>query len=291
MPVRKRYYHENFPAYIEFMNKLYESGVLSTEALSLSREELISQDRVSLVHHYIEWEHETSMLNADPEKIYYTPIILDLDGDVSNGYYSLCDSPEGAAYANFCIPSAAEEKAEAIIRLFDYIYTEEYAVLSSDGVEGKGYIIDENGYYEKIDTENKIESFSLFTASVGLKALPPVGIHPGKVAPYAENATASQKNRCDFTYRYSKEIYPVSYANKKIMYGALDLAIPTDEELEYIIEVEQVLYTYAEELISDLILGNKSLDDLPKYQQELEKLGLTEYLKIVQTMRDRCLGK
>lgn len=49
--------------------------------------------------------------------------------------------------------------------------------------------------------------------------------------------------------------------------------LTTDEEQETLNEITNTLETYAKELLVDLILGNKSLDDLATYQAELEKLG------------------
>ena len=68
-------------------------------------------------------------------------------------------------------------------------------------------------------------------------------------------------------------------------------ATATDEEAAVISETQNQLETYASELLADLILGNKSLDNLEEYQQELNDLGLQEYLQVRQARRDRILGK
>ena len=75
-------------------------------------------------------------------------------------------------------------------------------------------------------------------------------------------------------------------------FGALSLklALPTTEEMEKTGEIENVLTTYMKELLTDLVLGNRSIDDLPSYIEELESLGLTEYLEIMQARRDRFVA-
>ena len=75
-------------------------------------------------------------------------------------------------------------------------------------------------------------------------------------------------------------------------YGALSLklALPTTEEMEKIGEIENVLTTYMAELLTDLVLGNRSIDDLPACLEELESLGLTDYLEIMQARRDRFVA-
>lgn len=68
------------------------------------------------------------------------------------------------------------------------------------------------------------------------------------------------------------------------------LAMASEEEVAVIERTENVLSTYASELLTDLILGNKSLDNLPEYQKEMEELGLLEYLDVMQARRNRILG-
>ena len=67
-------------------------------------------------------------------------------------------------------------------------------------------------------------------------------------------------------------------------------ALPTDEELEIVDEYRTVLETYASELLTDLILGRKSLDDLDKYIAEMEGLGLNEYCDMVAARYNRAIG-
>jgi hypothetical protein len=45
--------------------------------------------------------------------------------------------------------------------------------------------------------------------------------------------------------------------------------------------------TYAKELLADLTLEEKSMDDYPAYLQEPENLGLKDYTNIMQARRDR----
>ena len=60
--------------------------------------------------------------------------------------------------------------------------------------------------------------------------------------------------------------------------------------MEKIGEIENVLTTYMKELLTDLVLGHRSINDLPAYLEELESLGLTDYLEIMQARRDRYVA-
>ena len=66
-----------------------------------------------------------------------------------------------------------------------------------------------------------------------------------------------------------------------------ELAIASDDEKEIIDDVGEQLSTYASELLVDLILGRKSLDDMDTYRSELEQIGLKEYMEVVQAQRTR----
>ena len=94
-------------------------------------------------------------------------------------------------------------------------------------------------------------------------------------------------NKANWNYNFYTELYPLADQVETTSYS---LAIATDEESEIISEKEEQLRTYASELISDLIMGNKSLDDLPEYQKELEDLGLLEYMEVMQARRDRIVA-
>ncbi len=54
--------------------------------------------------------------------------------------------------------------------------------------------------------------------------------------------------------------------------------------------LETVLDTYSSELLVDMILGRKSIDDLDQYIEEMKALGLDEYLAVYQARHDRFLA-
>ena len=228
------FYHENFPAYIEYMKSLYDCGVYDTIAMA--------------------------------------------DGD------SLT-SENKASYGQWLIPKSCD-KVEAVMRLMDYVYTDEYAVICQLGLEGTGHEIDENGNYVTKWIEGDRDSNSLRGTGLALYALPSIYVYPAVAPIYDEEK--------DLPYIIPKNIWHYKlcteyFPNMDYSTGH-QLAMASEEEVAVIERTENVLSTYASELLTDLILGNKSLNNLPEYQKEMEELGLLEYLNVMQARRNRILG-
>ncbi len=276
------FYHENFPAYIEYMKSLYDCGVYDTIAMA-DGDSLTSENKASGVYSYTTWPTESGI--AGVEGVQYMPVIVEADGDISNGFHMSVDPFEGTTYGQWLIPKSCD-KVEAVMRLMDYVYTDEYAVICQLGLEGTGHEIDENGNYVTKWIEGDRDSNSLRGTGLALYALPSIYVYPAVAPIYDEEKDLPYiipKNI--WHYKLCTEYFPnVDYSTGH------QLAMASEEEVAVIERTENVLSTYASELLTDLILGNKSLNNLPEYQKEMEELGLLEYLNVMQARRNRILG-
>ena len=54
--------------------------------------------------------------------------------------------------------------------------------------------------------------------------------------------------------------------------------------------METVLDSYSNELLVDLILGNRPLEKLDEYIEEMKSLGLDEYIQVFQARHDRFIA-
>jgi len=79
------------------------------------------------------------------------------------------------------------------------------------------------------------------------------------------------------------------YAKHQIA-GAGEWAKATDEETERWNEVATTVDTYVSELVMGLITGQKSLDDLQTYIDEVNALGLADMVEIKQAQYDRYVA-
>lgn len=65
------------------------------------------------------------------------------------------------------------------------------------------------------------------------------------------------------------------------------MAVPTKEEQIRLAELETNFKTFSKELATDLMLGNRSLDDWDTHIQQLKEAGLDEIMEIYQARFDR----
>ena len=163
-------------------------------------------------------------------------------------------------------------------------------MLDQYGIEGESYEYDENGNIVLLSKEEEGDERipgTLADASIGLYALPRMVVYPAVVERVNAGDPPYMQAKQEWRYNFFTELYPI--ADPVYDWGLW--ATATDEEAAVISETQNQLETYASELLADLILGNKSLDNLEEYQQELNDLGLQEYLQVRQAHRDRILGK
>lgn len=283
------FHHENFAAYIEYMNSLYNAGLISADSLSTTRNEMISQNRAAVATGYAYQDGialEDNLLDADTTKSYYVPAMMDVDGSLENGFTVELDSISGTSYCQYFVPKASE-KAEAVVRLMDYIYTDEYAILNEMGLEGKSYEYDKDGNIVELTGAGFVggdDAVSFRNTRAGLYALPSL-LTTARVMPrYTPDSAQYVIDKALWVYNFRMEQFPHA---DQIVYTKQVLAMPTEEESAFLAEYLNLLQTYAQELLVDLIVGNKSLDNLDDYLKEFDELGLAEYIKIQQTRLDR----
>ena len=143
-----------------------------------------------------------------------------------------------------------------------------YAMLDQYGIEGESYEYDENGNIVLLSGEvegNESIPGTLADASIGLYALPRMVVYHAVVERVNAGDPPYMQAKQEWRYNFFTELYPI--ADPVYDWGLW--ATATDEEAAVISETQNQLETYASELLADLILGNKSLDNLEEYQQEL----------------------
>lgn len=286
--VYSNFYHENFPAYIEYMQQLYKEDLIDTATLtdtSTFDNAIQTENRASINFGYA-WYEGFEKNCSDPDAL-YLPTWIDLDG-LENGFHAL-DDPRVNTYCQYMVPSSTKHPEE-VLRLFDFVYTDEYAALATYGIENVGYTVSDSGVYIPAvipgDADTYDPRYGLAWTNFSIMALPNMRTLPEYRVLKPDNVTELTKLKKEAFYDWNYNLLP--YANIECVFD--QIAIETDEEAETIGQIEEQLNTYAEELLVDLILGRRSLDDMETYLGELEKLGLQEYMSIKQARRDRYVA-
>ena len=89
----------------------------------------------------------------------------------------------------------------------------------------------------------------------------------------------------------AKSDYTLSCINDpehRLLHDENGYAVPTAEEIDRTNEISTDLRTYSAELLTKLIMGEKSLEDWDSYIADLKELGLDDLIAINQARYDRA---
>lgn len=301
------FYNENLVPYLEFMKKLYDLGLYDTSAMVTTdmTHELITSNRAAVTFDYAVWtDYEKQIIQ---EEALYVPFILDVDGDLNNGFNAYADVST-TTYNQYFVTSACKHP-EAVGKLMDYIYTDHYALLGTVGTP-ETYTLDEQGnvtknnmtdiynsYIEQYGEDEGAKQYkyryaSLFQASVGLYALPPMNANNYIGYEIVDPAQEADTDPIYLTkakiIKQFNDAYLIDPDACWIQSNVSLMASATDEEREIVNEFSTDLDTYASELITNIILGRQSIDELEAGIKVMEEMGLTTYINIQQARYDRA---
>ncbi len=289
--VQSNFYNPELVTYLEYMKKLYDNGLYDTSAFSGDQfsSELITANKAAVVFNYATWSDYEKQIAV--EGVQYTPFILDLDGDLSNGWYAQGDNSSMTFNQHFVTSSC--KNPEAAAKLFDFVYSDEYTRLCA-GVEGVTYTLDEKGIVNPIDVgpqptdpeeleAYKIKYTSLIDTSMGLYGLPCMRVLPS----FIDEVNPNDEEYIQVKSRAVKEIK--THMSTCDFQPVTPLALSTDEENEQMIRLTEVLNTYASEMLVDIIFGERDIDTLSEGVADLEELGLTDLMNITQARYDRAM--
>lgn len=259
--------HENFPAYIEFIRKCLENGVMTEDSIS-DRNAVDTEGRTAIK--FSQFAADTSSMGDDD----YAWILCDYDGDYTNGICVQIERIEPSCHMSYGVTSACENP-EAVMRMMDYIYSDEYAMLYRYGVEGSGYTVDSDGVVTSLYDVNNDDTWGL--NNVGLQySIPSVVVTKERVTRVNEDMPeeGGRRDRYAAGYDFFHEIYPYTKTYVEIFPSA------TEEEQEIIDMYQNALDTYQSEALMALILGERSVDEIPDMIEEMEGMGIREVLEV-----------
>jgi len=324
-------YHENFPAYIEALQKLYEAGCMDlsvaegdiTTALIYSNRGMTQNGYAC--PYWVEQNIAGYEATAD-----YQAVFIDDDKDLTTGWYCYRDGAN-VAYGG---PSVnAEADLEAVATWMDWFYTEESRILMSYGLEGIHWEMGEdgepvsgvegltynlvNGEREPIsyaDDEARGAAYAAAGAALGLDALGDLEYRGANLGMQScVNANCWPHVRCwnenydnamkgwlaseeEGSYGMKGYAQTMDLDAKYMQYGKSAIAgngewaSRTSEETEKWNEVYTTVETYISELIMGLVTGQKSLDDLQTYIDEVNSLGLSDLYEIRKAQHERYMA-
>lgn len=281
------YLTENVKAYISYMQKLVQAGLVDTSDQSAQKK---AENKVAGMSNWATetWEEPAVQVKEGEPAPYFLPMMA----TAMEGVTPLTPLQRGYQVGSYGFAFTSECKdLKAAGALLDYLSTEEYAQLTEFGIEDYTFTQDEKGNKAKIKSgSDEILVMANLPALWSNNSVLPrrelnnraeelvVITEAGREMGYPEKGF---QEKADFV----KQVYASGKGFSSDPES--DFAIPTLEELEKTASIERDLKTYSEELLTKLILGQQSMDDWDKFMEDLKRLGLDEMITINQARYDR----
>lgn len=276
------WYQEGWKDYLTYVKKLNDAGVLEmTSAMNT----LETENKLIGKTNWVSRNATFTVPEGQPDPL-YTPVMIKPYED--KPAYIITQSGVDVSTRAFAI-NAKTDKVEAIARLLDFTFTEDYTLL------GEGAHPELEGITWKVDPETGLmivadpveDNFDNLAAISGKnyalwnESLPKRSTYTDRKAAQLTWAKPNQ----DFMASEYGFGYP--YIRTKTARAAM-CSISTEEEAELIADYTTDLETYMSELATKLVLGEKSFDDWDSYLKDMEKLGLSKVLEVYQSRYDRA---
>ncbi len=250
------WYQEGIKDYFKYLNQLANDGILDPALIGATTSDLqnqkMAENKVAATYTYAMQAWLEPSVNADTE-VYYQPI-APVQG-VNGITPSLGIEPSELTSNRWAFTKACTNQ-EAAGALMDAFYCAETEVLDTWGIEGQTYeVVDgkkqyypgvDNAHWEECSKDGRIHGDWLW----GNAAFPKIR--------FAAMETEIEE-RGGGKAEFQKEI--IDYKNTFPLGNDSYMALPTPEQLERKSELRTDLDTYCKELASQLIMGQKSMDD------------------------------
>ena len=314
------FYQEGFKPYVEFVQKMVNAGVLSLadngSLYTTDTQSIIAQNTVGAMYYQTKLLDTRDELTGD-ENCKYVPIsIQGVDdifptcrGDyaltVYNGYYAFMNTVD----------------KEAAAKLLDFCFTPEYWRWNRDGIEGRDWEYDENGNVTSLTpgmTADEMIAAGLGSGRFYMDraVMPTLDISRTYATYNGEKIGTFESVEALKDSAYGKNVLAKAEKNDKKTDGRMVernllnweqleqknatmfqtnvntyLALPTDDEVKTLAEYESELKTAMNELFVNLIRGDKDIEKLDEYLDELRAMGLDEVIGVYQSRYDRFCGR
>ena len=255
------------------MNRWYAEGLIAPDYLTdrnIDARHLEDQDGASFMWSAsnCDWQNKNNTIST-PD---WRPILP--PKNVYTGEDGFVNVSASSLYGSYSIITDANGKADLAVKWFNYLWSDEGALLTSMGVEGETYYWDENGDAKFI--ESFIDGGNWYQNT---KAY---GIDPGRVprvsTMYFSKAQAAGYG--DVINEAAAKVVPyvqTSFPNY----------VPNDAEEMTISMYETDIKTYVQEMIHKFITGSEPMENFDAFVAQLNGMGLDDVLAIRQAQYDR----
>ena len=277
------WYQDGIKEYFTYMNRLVNEGIMDPSLIGTTTSDLqdqkMAENKVGATYSYAMQAWLEPSVNADTE-VYFQPIaaLQAVDGITP----SIGIEPPEFVTGRWGATKACTN-LEAAAALIDVVYCADAETLYNWGIEGQTYeVVDgEKQYLPNIDNahwEDCSKSGNIIGSWLLGATFPRI-----RFAAMETEIESCGGGKAEF----QKEI--IDHEPRFALGNECYFAQPTTEQLERKAAIQTDLDTYSKELATQLILGQKPIDDWDTYMEELKELGLDEMLEIDQDLYARFL--
>ncbi len=249
---------------LTFLNKMYTEKLVDTEYPTLDNKQWqarVTNEQSGVLH---DWVSRIDFFNQLLEKTNpegkFTALLPPTQGDVPVGtWYQMTRARDDGAAAI----SKASKNKEAVIKMFDYIFSDEGMLLTNFGLEGDTYTMESGDpvYTDKIlkNSDGKAPQIAL----------------------YSEALTIDWPMVQDM--RYEKQLLsPEAGAARDKYEPIIRKSFPklkfTDAERSEISAKMGDITTYKDEMMDKFITGTEPISNFDNFVQQLKTMGIDEVL-------------
>lgn len=274
---------ESYKEALTFMNKCYTEGILDNEYIITSAQDwksnlssgkyLFYYDNPTFINSF-----NTTLKGTDPDaRIEPIPLLKNSAGDyVSYGYADHTFNEYGF--------STDIENPELAIKFFDWLYSEEGALLMNYGIEGEDYEITDGTphFTQSLISDYSAKSSDPYYAAASEKGFGLLFFTPAWYSHAQNDFMTSAPD--DVTAQYINTVYTDQ------MDSILDQPVQppyTDTEAEEIQKVKQNIEDYSTTEINQFVTGERSLDEFDDFVKELKAKGADDLVRIANEAETR----
>lgn len=269
---------DSYKEALAFLNKCYTEGILDNEYIITSAQDwksglasgkyLFYYDNPTFINSF-----NTTLQETNPDaRIEPIPLLKNSDGNIISYGFANHTFNEYAFSANI-------ENPELAIQFFDWLYSDEGALLMNYGLEGADYEITdgEAHFKQSLIEEYAAKSGDPYYAAASAKGLGLLFFAPAWYS-HSQNEFMTSEPE-DVTAEYIHSVYA---DNNQLQYIQNQPMQPpyTDAEAEEIQKINQNIDDYSTSEVNKFVTGERSLDEFSNFVEELRAKGADDLARI-----------
>lgn len=271
-------------AYLEWMNMAYEEGLIHPEIFTLSNDQQGALGKENLVGFFQSW-HSHGFLDTDEAQALNNPMIRPITSEWSPE--GVLPRSPGFSVGQLAITDRAEDPA-ALIKLFDWFFTEEGATFADHGPEGGFWVYDTHEItgeqvrvkHPDVDLEDG-NARGRFTPYFGF---PAPQLITGNLPPILNDTAQEVDTTFNDFLRAETEATVGTYGKVNIWPAML-----TDEEARSISIINTDLNMEINRIEAEFVTGTRPITDdtWEEFQSTLVQIGIEDLVDVWQDAHDR----